>query len=159
MKFSQVALQKLLTFLQQSYLNVYENSLATTSNELVIKLTTLWTTRSSTSNFKWLRCNVRICTFGHVSSATIQISLRIRVVWSVFTVRMKKLCIQGCPKCAQWIFGLDCGKTQADLNLHWAHMSECTFSDVLYSCEFRGERRGEGYRNAQSSWRTGVHFV
>ena len=47
-----------------------------------------------------------------------------------FIVRMKKLCILGYPKCAQWRFWSACANAQADLNLRWAHMSACTFSDI-----------------------------
>ena len=47
---------------------------------------------------------------------------------SVFVVRMKKLCILGYPKCAQWRFWSDCANAQSDLNLHWVHMFEGTFS-------------------------------
>ena len=43
---------------------------------------------------------------------------------------MKKLCIHGHPKRAQWGFWLDCIDVQADLNLCWAHMSKGTVSDV-----------------------------
>ena len=35
-----------------------------------------------------------------------QISLHICTVWSVFVIRMKKLCILGCPKCTQWMHRL-----------------------------------------------------
>ena len=34
------------------------------------------------------------------------------------------------PKCAQWRFWSDRKNAQADLNLHWAHMSEGTVSGV-----------------------------
>ena len=50
------ALQKLLTFLQQKYINVFENTSAITVNEIVInelvKLTMLWTTGPSMLNVK-----------------------------------------------------------------------------------------------------------
>ena len=49
---------------------------------------------------------------------------------SVFAVHMKKLCILGCPKCAQGRFLSGCAKRQADINLRKAHMSKGTFSDV-----------------------------
>ena len=48
--------------------------------------------------------NVRKRTFWHVRPTKTQISLRIRAVWSVFVVRMKKLCIVGYLKCAQGRF-------------------------------------------------------
>ena len=41
----------------------------------------------------------------------------------VFVVRMKKLCLLGYPKCAQWRFWSDCANAQSDLNLRWALMS------------------------------------
>ena len=59
-----------------------------------------------------------------------QISLHIRAVWSVFVICMKKICILCYPKCDQWRFWSDCAFAQSDLNLHWSHMSEGTFSDV-----------------------------
>ena len=37
-------------------------------------------------------------------------------------IRVKKLSILGCPKCAQWRFWSDCANAQSDLNLHWAHL-------------------------------------
>ena len=46
----------------------------------------------------------------------------------VSVVRMKKLCLFGYPKCAQWRFWSDCANAQADLNLLWVHMSE----DMLF---------------------------
>ena len=45
-------------------------------------------------------------------------------------VPMKKLCILGYLKCAQWRFWSDCTNVQADLNLHWAQMSKGTFSGI-----------------------------
>ena len=48
----------------------------------------------------------------------------------VFAVRMTKLCILGYPTCAKWRFWSACANAQADLNLHWAHLSKGTFSDV-----------------------------
>ena len=48
----------------------------------------------------------------------------------VFVVRIMKLYILCCTKCAQWIFWSDCANAQADLNLCWSHMSEGTFSNV-----------------------------
>ena len=59
-----------------------------------------------------------------------QIRLRTCAVWSVFVVHMKKLCILGYPKCAQWRFWSDCANAQADPTLCWAHMSEGTCSDI-----------------------------
>ena len=60
-----------------------------------------------------------------------QISLHIRAVWSVFVVRMKKLCILGFPKCGQWIFWSNCANAQFDLNLLWAHSSAVSFRDAV----------------------------
>ena len=54
-----------------------------------------------------------------------------RSLIKVFFVSMKKHCILGYPKCAQWRFRSDCAKAQSDLNLRLAHMSEGTFSDVV----------------------------
>ena len=50
------------------------------------------------------------------------------LIW-VFVLRMKKRCILGFPKCAQWRFWSDCANAQSDLNLHWTHMTEGTISD------------------------------
>ena len=58
----------------------------------------------------------------------------------VFVLRMKKLCILGYPKCAQWRFWSDCAKAQADLNLRWAHMSEGTFSHITANLLFRSRQ-------------------
>ena len=59
-----------------------------------------------------------------------QISLHIRAVWSVFKICVKKLCILGYPKYAQWRFWSDFAKEkagpQADLNFCWAHISKGT---------------------------------
>ena len=49
---------------------------------------------------------------------------------SALSVRMKKLCILGYPKCAKWRFWPDFTNAQADLNLRRAQLSEGTFSDV-----------------------------
>ena len=59
-----------------------------------------------------------------------QISLRICAVWSVFVVRIKKLCIYRYPKCDWWRFWSDCANAQADLNLRCLHMSQVMFSAV-----------------------------
>ena len=48
----------------------------------------------------------------------------------VFVVCMKKLCILGYPKCTQRRFWSDCINAQADINLHWAQMSDGMFSDL-----------------------------
>ena len=47
-----------------------------------------------------------------------------RSLTRVFAVHMKKLCMLGYPKCAQWRFWSDCANAQADLNLRRSHMSE-----------------------------------
>ena len=65
---------------------------------------------------------MRKCTFWHVHPTKIQISLRIRAIWLVFIVHMKKHCIIGYPKCTQWRFWSDCMNVQSDLNLCWAHI-------------------------------------
>ena len=49
----------------------------------------------------------------------------------VFVFRLKKVFILYYPKCAQWWFWSACANVQADLNLHWAHMSRGMFSDVM----------------------------
>ena len=71
---------------------------------------------------------VRKRTFGHVRPAKIQISLRIRAVWSessrgTFWIHMDAVSPSGQRK--HW---LDCTYAQADLSLRWAQMSEGTFS-------------------------------
>ena len=43
-----------------------------------------------------------------------------------FVVRLKKLCILSCPKCAQWRFWSDCTHVQAAQNLRWVHISDVT---------------------------------
>ena len=50
-------------------------------------------------------------------------------IFIVFIVQMKKFCILGYPKCAQWRFWSDCLNAHADLNLCWACMSEGKFTD------------------------------
>ena len=47
-----------------------------------------------------------------------------------FVVRIKKLCILGYPKYAQWRFWSDCAHSQADLNVRSAPTSKGTFPDV-----------------------------
>ena len=54
--------------------------------------------------------NGRKRTFWHVRPTKTQITLRIRAVWSVFIVRMKKICILGYPNCAKWRFWSVCAK-------------------------------------------------
>ena len=60
-----------------------------------------------------------------------QISLRIRAVWLVFVVQMKKLCILGFPKCGQWIFLSNCANAQFDQNLLWVHRSADSFCNAV----------------------------
>ena len=58
----------------------------------------------------------------HVYPANTQISLGIRPIWSVFSVRMKKAWVLSYPPSAQrrlWSVWAD---AQADLSLRWAHM-------------------------------------
>ena len=45
-----------------------------------------------------------------------------------FIVSMKRLCINGYPKCTQWRFWSDCANAPADLNLRRARMSEDMYS-------------------------------
>ena len=49
----------------------------------------------------------------------------------VFVVRLRKLCILDYPKCTEWRFWSDCANAQAGPKLHWEHISEGTFSDVV----------------------------
>ena len=56
-----------------------------------------------------------------VRPAKTQISLGIRPVWSVFTVRMKKAWVLSYPLSAQRRLWLDWVDAQADLSLRWAH--------------------------------------
>ena len=64
---------------------------------------------------------------------------------------MKKLCILGSPKCAQWRIWSDCANAQSDLNLRWAHMSKGTFSDVTaYVVSLQSSKTG--YRRT-SVWK------
>ena len=65
-------------------------------------------------------------TFWHEHHKPAHSCSRIRV----YIVHMKKLCTLGYPKCTQWRFWSDCTNAQADLNLHWAHMTEGTLSDI-----------------------------
>ena len=75
--------------------------------------------------------DVRKPTFGHAHPAKIQISLRIRAVWSE-----SSMCIildsEWCQvsSCGQRRLWSDCADAQADLSLRWAHMSEGTFSII-----------------------------
>ena len=70
-------------------------------------------------------------TFGYVRPTKTQISLGIRAVWSESSLSAwRKLFILGYPIFAQWGFWSDWANAQADLNLHWMHMFEGTFSDV-----------------------------
>ena len=45
----------------------------------------------------------------------------------IFVVRMKKLCILGYPKHAQWRFWPDCADASADLSLRWALVQRYIF--------------------------------
>ena len=54
----------------------------------------------------------------HVRQAKTQISLGIRLVWSVVTVRMKKTWVLSYPLSAQHRLWSD---AQADLSLRWVH--------------------------------------
>ena len=73
---------------------------------------------------------VRKRTFGHVRPAKIQISLRIRAVWSESSVDAFWI-----AKDVNVLFGQrrlwsDCADAQANLSLRWVHISEGTFSLV-----------------------------
>ena len=57
----------------------------------------------------------------HVRAAETQISLGIRIVWSVFAVRMKKAWVLSYPLSAQRRPWSDWVDAQADLSLGWAH--------------------------------------
>ena len=57
-------------------------------------------------------------------------SVHPRSLIRVFVIRMKSLCIFGCPKWAVKI-GSDCANAQADPNLRLAHMSDATLHDVV----------------------------
>ena len=59
----------------------------------------------------------------------------LRSILSFFVVGMKKLCILGYQKCAQWRFWSDCMNAQTYLNFHWAHITEGMFSDVTADLE------------------------
>ena len=65
-----------------------------------------------------------------VRPAKTQISLRIRVVWSVFTVRLKMVWVLNYPlsHSEDWS---DWADAQADLNLPSAHRSFCWFCHAL----------------------------
>ena len=68
--------------------------------------------------------------FVYVRLAKIQISLRIRAVWSEFSLGAFWI-----AKDAKFLHAdnedwSDCADAQADLSLHWAHMSDSTFSHV-----------------------------
>ena len=57
----------------------------------------------------------------HVRPVKTQLSLGIRPVWSVFTVRMKKAWVLNYLFSAQWRIWSDWADAQADLSLRWAH--------------------------------------
>ena len=81
--------------------------------------------------------NVRKRTFWHAPSEDSNQPAHPHSLLRVFVVCMKKLCILGYPKCAQWRFRSDCTNAQSDLNLRWAHMSESRFSDCSSdNCDF-----------------------
>ena len=44
----------------------------------------------------------------------------------------EETCILGYPKSTQWIVWSDSANVQADLNLHWAHMSKDMFSTHIW---------------------------
>ena len=87
----------------------------------------------------------------------IVLSNHFRAVWSVLVVHMKKLCICGHPKCAQWRFWSDCANAQADLNLRWAHTSEGTLSEVathimISAAIWRKPRQVQATNEKQRPW-------
>ena len=50
---------------------------------------------------------------------------------NAFVICMTETGIICYPKCTQLRFRSDCANAQSDLNLHWAHMSVGTFSDIV----------------------------
>ena len=68
--------------------------------------------------------------FGHVRPAKIQISLRIRAVWSESSLGAFWIAKDAVSSRGQRRLWSDCAHAQADLNLRWAHMSEGTFSHI-----------------------------
>ena len=98
-------------------------------------------------------------TFWHTRTTKTQISMRICAVWSVFVVRIQKLCILGYPKCAQWRFWSDCANAQADLNLRWAHMSEGTFAYVAANMQITKnlDMPAHPCRPGQPEWSSSGH--
>ena len=58
-------------------------------------------------------------------SVKIPISLRIRAVGSVFSVRLKTLGVLGYPQSALQRLRSDCADAQSDVSLRWAHMQSC----------------------------------
>ena len=49
---------------------------------------------------RFLSSNVRKCTFWHVRPT--KLAWASKAVWSVFSIRVEKLCTCGCPKCSGW---------------------------------------------------------
>ena len=74
----------------------------------------------NSQDVRYLSCNDRKHTFWHVRSTNAQITLRICTVIRNFIDRMKKPCIFGYPKYAQWRYWSDCANAQSDQYLRWA---------------------------------------
>ena len=77
--------------------------------------------------------HVRKRTFWHVRPTKTQINiLHPYHLIRGFVVRMKKLCILGCPKCVRWRFWSDCANVQfSDVEAHLsAHRcAKCAYSN------------------------------
>ena len=90
--------------------------------------------------------NVKERTVGHTRPAKIQISLRIRAVWSESSLgafRIAKdanlfLHVRG-----QWRLWSDCADAQADLSLRWEHTPEGGFSLVATQMSMRQNMRAK----------------
>ena len=76
----------------------------------------------------------------HVRPAKTQISLGIRPVCRVFTVRMKKAWVLSYPLSARWRLWSYWKSAQADLSLRWAHMPFCWFCHEAAHISFVGMR-------------------
>ena len=72
----------------------------------------------------------------HVCPAETQISLGIHPVWSVFTVRMKKVWVLSYPLSAQQRLWSDWADAQADLSLCWVHSHFVGFVMRWLKCGF-----------------------
>ena len=71
--------------------------------------------------------NVRKRTLGYVRPAKIQISLRIRAVWSESLLGAFRIAKDAKFLCVDKHWS-DCANAQADLSLRWPHISDGMFS-------------------------------